>query len=285
MSVAQSIRRLLRPYVQRGKRGVLLTQPTANLGNFLYEWQYAWHARRSGEDVVCLVTPKMEPWLPVFGEVARPLVVRPEQVRLTDRRLRTLHNEFGVHFGADQIAAFAEGFFGPSGVIGVERVPADQRLTERDVLVNVRRGDYFSVEAHRRSYAFDLDEYLAAALALARETGGPIERIHVVSDGIDWCRANLGWLAGECGRLTYEDRGLAPETHLAILANAPRLILTNSTFSYWGGYLSAWLTERPEWVVAPWFHTRDHADGAAWQLDPRWSIVRDIPSGWALPES
>ena len=51
----------------------------------------------------------------------------------------------------------------------------------------------------------------------------------------------------------------------------------------WGGYLSTWRFGQPEQVVAPWFHIRTDLSGAAWQLDPRWSIVRDIPSGWALP--
>ena len=276
-------RRAAARVVQRGKRRVLLTQETANLGNFLYEWMYVWHERGRGEDAVCLLTPKMEPWLQVFGAAAEPLVVRRSDVRVTDRRVRWLHNEFGVHFGVDELHAFAAGFVAPSGVIDPARVPPADRLTERDVLVNVRRGDYFSVEENRRNYAFDLDEYLVAALALARTTGGPVRRLHVVSDGIAWCRTNLAWLASECDELTWEDEDLPPETHLAILSNAPRLVLANSTFSYWAGYLSAWRSGRPEWVVAPWFHIRNHEDGAAWQLDPRWSIVRDIPSHWAQP--
>lgn len=176
MGLLSRARHLARRVVQRGKRSVVLTQETAGLGNFLYEWRYAWSERQSGRDVVCLATPKMEPWLRVFGAAAVPLVVRRDQMRLTDRRIREVHNEFGVHFGAQDLEVFAAGFLEPSGVIDLAQVPVEQRMTDSDVLINVRRGDYFSVDAHRRSYAFDVDEYLSAALDIAR-AHGPIDRI------------------------------------------------------------------------------------------------------------
>lgn len=271
--------------VRRGPRTVLWTQPTAHLGNFLYDWMHAFHQRDKGVDMVCLRTPSMDRWLPVFGARARELLVEPDAVRLTDRREKGLHNEFGPHFDETDLARFIEGFLQPSGILDVERLPSDLRVSERDVVVNVRRGDYVTNEANWRNYGFDVSDYLRLALARSVDLGGPIRRILVVSDGIDWCREHLGWLAENCEELIFEDTGQPPEIHLGLLANAPRLVLANSTFSYWGGYLSAWRFGRPEQVVAPWFHIRSDLGGAAWQLDPRWSIVKDIPSGWALPES
>lgn len=261
---------------------MIWTQSTASLGNFLYDWMHADLWQQRGLDIRCLVTPRMEPWLPIFGATAERLVVTRDQVRLTDRRERGLFADFGVSFDVPQLYAFIESVIAP--VIDPTRLPADQRLTDRDVLVNVRRGDYFSVEAHRVRYAFDLGEYLDAALRRSREVGGPIDRIHVVSDDVAWCEQNLPGLIGDFpSRITFEDQGLPPQAHLALLADAPRLVLANSTFSYWGGYLSEWRHRRPEQIVAPRFHARDANDGAAWQLDPRWSIVRDLPSNWSLP--
>jgi hypothetical protein len=275
--------RLAQWALQRGQRTVLWTQETAHLGNFLYDWMHAFRAQQRGEDVICLRTAKTEPWIPVFGPYAERLVVARDRVRRTDRREKGLFNEFGVTFSADDLHAFAEGFFDASGVTTPDQVPPHHRLGFDDVLVNVRRGDYYSVEENRRNYAFDINEYLAVALDEQVRVGGRIDRIHVVSDGIDWCQAHLGWLADRCARLTFETDGLPPRTHLAVLANAPRLVLANSTFSYWGGYLSEARHRRPELVVAPWFHIRADNGGAAWQLDPRWTIVRDIPGGWGLP--
>jgi hypothetical protein len=270
-------------WVRRGSRTVLWTQPTAQLGNFLYEWMHAFVTRQQGVDIVCLRTPAMERWLPVFGDRARELVVAPSEVRLTDRREKGLHNEFGPHFDERVLARFIKGFLEPSGVLDVDLVPADLRVTDRDVVVNVRRGDYVTNATNWRNYGFDVHDYLRVALARSVEVGGPIERIVVVSDGIDWCAQHLTWLGDHCDELVLESSGQPPEVHLAMLANASRLVLANSTFSYWGGYLSAWRSGRPDQVVAPWFHVRTDLGGAAWQLDPRWSIVREIPSGWSLP--
>lgn len=269
--------------VRRGSRTVLWTQPTAQFGNLMYEWMHAFNARAEGRDVVCLRTPAADAWLPVLGDPLARLLVEPTAVRRLDRRERGLHNEFGLSFDAADLARFDAGFVAPSGIVDLEWVPAPDRMGVRDVVVNVRRGDYFSSETNRRNYAFDLEEYLSEALATCRRTGGTIERVHVVSDGIRWCREHLGWLASYADRLTFADAGQPPAVHLAVLANAPRLVLANSTFSYWGGYLSTLRHGRPEQVVAPWFHIRSDRDGAAWQLDPRWSVVRDLPSGWALP--
>ena len=267
-----------------GPRTVLWTQPTAHLGNFLYDWMHACDQRREGADVVCLRTPAMDRWLPVFGDRATELLVEPGDVRLTDRREKGLHNEFGPHFDEHLLARFAEGFLEPSGVLDIDRVPESLRVSDRDVVVNVRRGDYVTNEPNWRNYGFDVDDYLRVALARSVEVGGPIQRILVVSDGIAWCQQHLTWLEDHCQVLDFEDSGQPPEVHLAVLANAPRLILANSTFSYWGGYVSAWRFRDPAQVVAPWFHIRTDLDGAAWQLDPRWSIVRDIPTNWALPD-
>ena len=270
-------------WIRRGSRTVLWTQPTAHLGNFLYDWMHAFEMRQRGVDVVCLRTPPMDRWLAVFGEPARALVVEPRAVRPTDRREKGLHNEFGPHYDEHVLARFIEGLLEPSGILREGRVPEGLRVTERDVVINVRRGDYVTNEINWRNYGFDVDDYLRVALNRSVQVGGPIERIVVVSDGIEWCETHLGWLAEKCDLLVFENTGQPPEVHLALLAHAPRLVLANSTFSYWGGYLSTWRHGRPDQVVAPWFHIRTDLGGAAWQLDPRWSIIEDIPSGWALP--
>jgi hypothetical protein len=275
--------RLQDRWIRRGPRTVLWTQPTAHLGNFLYDWMHAFEQRAQAIDMVCLRTPPMDRWLPVFGDRAAELLVESHDVRLTDRREKGLHNEFGPHFDEHVLARFIEGFLEPSGVLDIDAVPAALQVTERDVVVNVRRGDYVSNPANWRAYGFDVGDYLRVALARSVEVGGPIRRILVVSDGIEWCQAHLGWLADHCETLDFEDSGQPPEVHLALLSHAPRLVLANSTFSYWGGYTSAWRFGDPTQVVAPWFHVRTALDGAAWQLDPRWSIVKEIPSGWGLP--
>lgn len=267
-------------FVRRGRRKVLWTQPTANLGNFLYDWMHVWTWQRRGLDIRALRTPATERWIPLFGTAAEDLVVARDRVRWTDRREKDVYSAFGRSFTCKELDDFIAGFIAPSGLIDPDGVPPGRSAGPGDVVVNVRRGDYYASEANRRAYAFDLDEYLAAALAQAAKQSS-ITRLIVVSDGIDWCIEHLGWMREHASAVEFVTEPLPPETHLAIVANAPRLILANSTFSYWCGYLSTWLSEQPQQVIAPWFHIRP--EGAAWQLDPRWMIVKDIPSQWDLP--
>lgn len=57
--------------------------------------------------------------------------------------------------------------------------------------------------------------------------------------------------------------------------------MTNSTFSYWCAYISNVLhRDNYAEVYAPWFHARTIDGGRAYQLDPRWSVITDIPGGW-----
>lgn len=83
-------------------------------------------------------------------------------------------------------------------------------------------------------------------------------------------------------------RGLAlirtgPADDLAVLTSADALILTNSTFSYWGGHLNgAHRGGGDPAIVAPAFHARGQSTGdRSWHLDPDWCVVEELPGGWA----
>jgi hypothetical protein len=127
-------------------------------------------------------------------------------------------------------------------------------------------------------------EYVRVAVELAAEMK-PVRSILLVSDDLDWCRLKLGRLS-EVAPLRFPPAGASVIEQLALLATARRLVLANSTFSYWGGYLSNRVQVGhgggPNYadVIAPRFHNRQVRGGAAWQHDPRWSVVEDIPGGW-----
>jgi hypothetical protein len=109
---------------------------------------------------------------------------------------------------------------------------------------------------------------------------GPVDLLRVVSDDPGWCRLKLGFLAEHAARVEHLEPG-RPHDDFRALASARRLVLANSTFSYWGAYVSNVLHgDNHAQVWAPWFHRRDIREGRAWHLDPRWSVVRDLPGGW-----
>lgn len=264
--------------VRRG-RPVVWTDAGMNFGNYLYFWRYAYARREAGQAVSVLVHPSARPWIEQFPKLGA-LSITPAEVRFLDARV-VGHNssEFDVDFGAEDLRSFV------SACLTSESWLTDARCTEdEDLLINVRRGDYYSVEKYWRLYGIDQESYIRRAVdQTCRERGSP-RRIRVISDGLDWCTANLAWLR-ELAPVDFGPPKRSPFADFAAVANARRLVLSNSTFSYWGGYVSDVLHPDSEgMVLAPRFHRRDIRAGRAWQLNPSWTIVEEPEQGWGAGE-
>lgn len=244
------------------------------LGNLFYFWLQVEVQRALGRRCGAVRTPLQQPWLEWFPGIER-LVIEPADIGWRTTRKHDYSQEFGRDFSRDQLQAFVRDYVTSSPRFAelVQRHAGDAST----VVVNVRRGDYYSVPLHRGRYSFDVVEYLREAIHRAREAA-PIERVVIVSDDPAWCELKLGWLA-ETAEVVFPVAGEHPVENLARLAGAERLILANSTFSYWGGYIAQARNEAAH-IIAPLFHCRDVNGGAAYQLDPAWDVVRDIPGGW-----
>ena len=74
------------------------------------------------------------------------------------------------------------------------------------MVVNVRRGDYYSEPHLRRTYAFDVAGYVEEALG-RMATSSAIPEVAFVSDGLEWCRAHLDTVASRfTPRVAYASR-------------------------------------------------------------------------------
>jgi hypothetical protein len=248
-----------------------MTSPAIRIGNLLYVWLHVHHRRVAGQDVRALWTVASEDWDDLWGLSDAGLVVHRAEMRVWDRReeMPVLHfQQFGVDFTADDVHRFA----GEVLLRGRFAELVDAVADPDALVVSVRRGDYYADPELRARYGFDYEGYLHEAWRRSCERDGVPQRVVVVSDDEAWCRAHLGWLAGACEQVGFAHED--PVRDLARLAAARRLVLANSTFSYWGGYLSG--VRHPgseDSLVAPRFHVRDVNAGRAWQLDPRWQAV------------
>ena len=271
MSTSRALKAL-----RRGHRTVLWA-PAEGLGfgNFLYLWLHA-HVRQAvGDDYRVLTPPPMDPWLCLLPEVAGRLTVTRRDVSLTDRREWAWWSEFGSDFTREDLDAFVR-----DAIIGSPLVPAG-RPDPGLVTLNVRRGNYYSEPHFRKTYGFDIPAYVDMALDRATSTGGRIERILVVSDGLSWCRLELDELLHRSADVVdYVAETDSPQDNFRAVATAQRLVGTNSSFSYWGGYISNVLYGAGSQVVMPRFHARLRDDPSAYQLDPSWEIIEDNPGGW-----
>ena len=100
--------------------------------------------------------------------------------------------------------------------------------------------------------------------ALARLTRGDDATIVVVGDDPHWLAAEL---RDHCFRLERNEESV----DLLLLANAQALILSNSSFAWWG----AWLNERAPLVLAPryWLGLHERRERPCNILVPSWEQV------------
>ncbi len=246
--------------MRRGDRTVTMT-PAAGLrfGNWLYLWLHAYTASRAGNPWRVLEAPGMDVWLDAFPDLRELTIVR-DQLRFHDRRFwgeAAWNQRFAEEFTRDELQKFIHATL-------AEHIPVDHSET---IVVNVRRGDYYEQPHLRARYSFDQFGYLAEALKLA----GPTCRIRLVSDDPEWCRDNLGELFERYApEVVYDPRG--PVANFLAVCGAHRLIGTNSTFSYWGGYVADAIHADAR-VFMPRFHARMADSTDAHQLDPSWTII------------
>jgi hypothetical protein len=252
--------------VRRGPRTVLWAPEWMGFGNWLYLWLWADTGRRRGADRLVLHQPQMEPWLEAFPAL-RQLTVARSRVAFRDRRHTELfgHGRYGESFTTDELGSFIERHLVP----GVAGFPAP---SPGDVVINVRRGDYYSNPQFEAEFGFDQVEYIRRAIALLR---GDVTSFVVVSDDPVWCAEHLGILR-DVASVRLGGAGRDPLSDFRTLATARRSILTNSTFSYWGGYTAGVLYRESNDVCAPSFFSRRQNRGRSWHLDPRWRVV-EIP--------
>lgn len=149
----------------------------------------------------------------------------------------------------DQYRIELQELFGPTPEF-IERLKTElpQLFSRRVTSINVRRGDYLYYPNYHPTVTRD---YLMAALSQIKET----DSFLILSDDLDWCKSQL-----DLPNSTYVE-GYNSYEQLWIMSMCHDFIISNSSFSWWG----AWLSKCPDkTVVAPetWFGPDHQAD---WQ--------------------
>lgn len=236
-------------------------------GNILYYWQWAHLQRAGGSRAVVLETPQMHAWLDEFPAL-RDLTVDESDVRLLDRRVFATRHHFGSSFTAAQNQAFCRWLLERSPAFRDRISTARSEIGPETCVVNVRRGDYYSVPEFRREFAIDIKSHVTQALEVLHDEGRETTDLLVVSDDPQWCRDVLAPHLPAEPRFVSWRRSMFDD--LAVLASARSLVLANSTFSYWGSHLALALDGHHR-AVAPAHHQRLATGG--WMddmLDPLW---------------
>jgi len=130
--------------------------------------------------------------------------------------------------------------------------------------VHVRRGDYVTEERTAAYHGTCDPEYYRAAAERVREVAGR-PHFFVFSDDPEWVRSHLAFLSPST-IIGHADR-TRPHEDMRLLSLCRHAIIANSSFSWWG----AWLSDHPgKRVVAP----------ARWFSDPSIDTSDLLPPQW-----
>lgn len=247
-------------------RQVVKVHAAVRGGNILYLWQEMFLRDQRGTRAVVTSTAAMQPWLDEFP-LLRPLTIDEADMNLLDEQLFMYPRRPGVDFALGENSRFCRALVASSPRFRGRRERLADVISDDTCVVNVRRGDYYTVPANEARFGLDIVKHIERALHMVRRADRPVEDIVVISDDVQWCIENLSGLLGEF-RVLEERTDMFDD--LAALSSARTVILANSTFSYWGAFLAE--AFHPEtMVIAPPFHERD-SGGAPLTLEfsPRW---------------
>lgn len=117
---------------------------------------------------------------------------------------------------------------------------------ENSLCIHVRRGDYVGNKNHEVVGREYYDGSVLKLRSLVR-----IDKIYVFSDDIKWCEENMKFDLPVMF-VGVEYSGIKDEGHLFLMQSCKYFIISNSSFSWWGAWLS---NHKDKVVIVPkqWF--------------------------------
>ncbi len=123
-------------------------------------------------------------------------------------------------------------------------------ITDDSLGISVRRGDYIQLQ---HNHCVLSKKFYQDALGKVKD----IDKVFFFSDDIPWCKENCFCSEEDSDMVNFiqDDKWV----QLYMMTQMKRLILSNSTFAWWGGYLN---TKAIQVIIPdPWFGpSNDHHD-------------------------
>ncbi|MGO1504472.1 alpha-1,2-fucosyltransferase [Microbacterium sp.] len=246
---------------------VQFTPKNVRGGNILYYWQWAYLGRAQDQRRSILETEHMPQWTQEFPALA-DLTISRSAVNLLDQRTFATRHHYGTSFTTQENQDFCRWVLDRSPHFGQRLEQARKTIGDDTCVVNVRRGDYYSVPEFRAEFGMDIRSHIAESIEILEDQGRLSDDLLIVSDDPGWCRSHLSDVLPSTPRFLTGRVSMFDD--LAALASARTLVLSNSTFAYWGSFFASSL-QADHLAIAPPFHQRTGAGGLVEDLfSPDW---------------
>lgn len=271
------IRALLKKYYFRiftPSVEVYITPKGARWGNLLYFFLRASIYKGRGKTLFILYTKHMDELLHLFP-LLNQFVIYEKEVKFYHLKdnCNSYYQVFNQDFTNKDLDFFIEKYLVKSSIFlsFYTNIPSQNNT----ITLNIRRGDFYEKDNYK-IYGYDQINFIKHIFNnyLMNKS---FQKINIISDDMQWCKENFKFLE------KYSDEIVFPifNTNKVIesfcwLTKSESLILSNSTFSFWGAYISNYLQNSENMIYCPIFGSRRIENTDLYQYNPNWSMIRDF---------
>ena len=273
--------------IRRGPVSIQVPPVVSRGGNWLYYWARSatdrYNVEYEGLSPVHRLSylkysDGMDAWLREFPMLES--LTWYDDVSFSHHRTPVIPNYIAVNFSNDHFKHFVHTYLLSSYSFRQRLERAQQDLSPDSVIVNIRRGDYYSVPDIKARYGIDTVTYVHRALESLKQDMTPSEFV-IISDDPTWCLENLVFLS-EVAPIRVPAARLSMFDDLAYIAAAHTMILTNTTFGYWGAYIADALRHTRVYVPNVHEYSPDRGedigirDGRPFEHMQHWKLIEPV---------
>ncbi len=262
--IRRSLKKIFSFLLGKKQKNIIHIPIQLRFGNLLYFYLHCYRMREKGQEVYILHTETMDYWLNFFP-LLKEFIVHSEDFKIYDNHdyFSSYYQNFGQDFTLEELNSFIEKYIVREDIFHSSH-------SEKKTVINIRRGDFYSGKKISPSQ-FDQVGYVKKVLD--KNPSFSAVPILIISDDISWCQQELSFINNSTEIQFLSDN--QPIDDFIAISGANNLIVTNSTFSYWGGYISKFLNKESR-VIAPNFGATFYEDSIAIQLHPDWEIEKIV---------
>ncbi|HEM2548379.1 TPA: alpha-1,2-fucosyltransferase [Streptococcus suis] len=243
---------------------ILVDIEETRFGNHLYFYLFA----SRNNDTYVQYEKDMEYWnqfFPRLNEFGYKKNEYDEKVKKISPNA-SYFQRYGKDFSGSELKCFIENYLKDDLMSLIQ-----EKSESFDCVFNIRRGDFYD-DYFLYLYGFDQISYIKNTLTLLNLPDNV--RVAVISDDIHWCEENLSFLKTRVKGVRFIK--CSPIDAFLECVKAKKLVITNSTFSYWAAYLNTFLNPNHS-IYAPNYNTMQVKFGKQIAAAENWNIIPVVP--------